>query len=109
MKLLTKFNLLLLLLFGAGGLIISQVISSFLLRNARQEVFQEASRSMMGAGDEVAMAALMGAYSMTYQLQNKACVAFNFHNVHGSARILGLDRYSRIKHLAADRGAQRMI
>lgn len=49
MKLLTKFNLILLLLFAAGGLIISQVISSFLLRNARQEVLQEAELMMASA------------------------------------------------------------
>ena len=49
MKLLTKFNLILLLLFAAGGLIISQVISSFLIRNARQEVLQEAELMMASA------------------------------------------------------------
>jgi HAMP domain-containing protein len=49
MKLLTKFNLILLLLFAAGGLIISQAISSFLLRNARQEVLQEAELMMASA------------------------------------------------------------
>ena len=49
MKLLTKFNLILLLLFAAGGLIISQVISSFLLRNARQEVLHEAELMMASA------------------------------------------------------------
>ena len=49
MKLLTKFNLILLLLFGAGGLIISQVISSFLISNARREVLQEAELMMASA------------------------------------------------------------
>ena len=49
MKLLTKFNLILLLLFAAGGLIVSQVISSFLLSNARQEVLREAELMMASA------------------------------------------------------------
>jgi protein-histidine pros-kinase len=49
MKLLTKFNLLLLLLFAAGGLIISQLISGFLLANARKEVLQEAELMMASA------------------------------------------------------------
>lgn len=48
-KLLTKFNLILLVLFGAGGLIISQAISSFLLGNARREVLQEAQLMMASA------------------------------------------------------------
>jgi protein-histidine pros-kinase len=42
MKLLAKFNLLLLLVFGAGGLVISQVIHSFLLDNANREVLRQA-------------------------------------------------------------------
>jgi len=49
MKLLTKFNLLLLLLFAAGGLIIPQLISGFLLANARKEVLQEAELMMASA------------------------------------------------------------
>jgi protein-histidine pros-kinase len=49
MKLLTKFNLLLLVLFGAGGLIISQVAYTFLIRNARSEVLQEAELMMASA------------------------------------------------------------
>jgi HAMP domain-containing protein len=49
MKLLTKFNLILLVLFGTGGLIISQVISSFLISNARREVLQEAELMMASA------------------------------------------------------------
>jgi protein-histidine pros-kinase len=49
MKLLTKFNLLLLVLFGAGGLIISQVAYTFLIRNARGEVLQEAELMMASA------------------------------------------------------------
>jgi HAMP domain-containing protein len=49
MKLLTKFNLILLVLFGAGGLIISRVISDFLISNARREVLQEAELMMASA------------------------------------------------------------
>jgi len=49
MKLLTKFNLLLLALFGAAGLIISQVVSSFLMSNAKREVLQEAQLMMASA------------------------------------------------------------
>ena len=49
MKLLTKFNLILLLLFGAGRLIISQVAYTFLFNNARREVMQEAGLMMASA------------------------------------------------------------
>jgi methyl-accepting chemotaxis protein len=49
MKLLTKFNLLLLVLFGTGGLIISQVAYTFLIKNARREVLQEAELMMASA------------------------------------------------------------
>lgn len=49
MKLLTKFNLLLLVLFGTGGLIISQVISSFLVSDAQRQVLQEAKLMMASA------------------------------------------------------------
>jgi protein-histidine pros-kinase len=49
MKLLTKFNLILLVLFGVGGLIISQVTYSFLFDNARREVLQEAELMMASA------------------------------------------------------------
>src|SRR5580704_4767305 len=49
MKLLTKFYLILLVLFGAGGLIISRVISDFLISNARREVLQEAELMMASA------------------------------------------------------------
>jgi HAMP domain-containing protein len=49
MKLLTKFNLLLLVLFGTGGLVISQIIFSFLMSNARREVLQEATLMMASA------------------------------------------------------------
>ncbi|HEY4904794.1 MAG TPA: DUF3365 domain-containing protein [Candidatus Sulfotelmatobacter sp.] len=41
-KLLTKFNLILLVVFGAGGLIISIVSDNFLINNARREVLREA-------------------------------------------------------------------
>jgi methyl-accepting chemotaxis protein len=46
MKLLTKFNLILLLLFAAGGLVISQVLYRFLVNNAEREVLQEAELMM---------------------------------------------------------------
>jgi methyl-accepting chemotaxis protein len=49
MKLLTKFNLILLVLFGVGGLIISQVTYTFLFDNARREVLQEAELMMASA------------------------------------------------------------
>lgn len=49
MKLLTKFNLILLVLFAIGGLTISQVISGFLLKNAQHEVLQEAELMMASA------------------------------------------------------------
>ena len=42
MKLLTKFNLILLVIFGAGGFFISQLAYSFLIGNARREVLEEA-------------------------------------------------------------------
>ncbi len=49
MKLLTKFNIILLVLFGAGGLIISQVIYRFLIDNAQREVRQQAELMMASA------------------------------------------------------------
>jgi len=49
MKLLTKFNLIVLVLFGTGGLIISQLTYSFLINNARREVLQEAELMMASA------------------------------------------------------------
>ena len=49
MKLLTKFNLILLALFGTGGLIISLAIYGFLIANARREVLQEAELMMASA------------------------------------------------------------
>ena len=49
MKLLTKFNLILLVLFGAGGLIISYASYGFLMDNARREVLQQAELMMASA------------------------------------------------------------
>jgi hypothetical protein len=49
MKLLTKFNLILLVLFGTGGVVILRVANSFLLSNARREVVQEAELMMASA------------------------------------------------------------
>lgn len=49
MKLLTKFNILLLVLFGIGGFIIAQLAKDFLLQNARTQVLQEAELMMSGA------------------------------------------------------------
>lgn len=46
MKLLAKFNLILLLIFGAAGLAISQLAYGFLINNARREVTQEAELMM---------------------------------------------------------------
>jgi protein-histidine pros-kinase len=42
MKLLAKFNLILLVIFGVGGFLICQLASSFLIRNARREVTGQA-------------------------------------------------------------------
>ncbi len=42
MKLLAKFNLILLVIFGAGGLLMCQLSYSFLIRNARREVLAQA-------------------------------------------------------------------
>jgi methyl-accepting chemotaxis protein len=49
MKLLAKFNLILLVLFGVGGLLISQFSYDFLIQNARREVLQEAELMMASA------------------------------------------------------------
>ena len=49
MKLLAKFNLILLVVFAAGGLLISQLAHSFLLGNARREVMEEAHLMLASA------------------------------------------------------------
>jgi HAMP domain-containing protein len=50
MKLLTKFNLILLVIFGAGGLLICQLAYSFLIRNASREVLAQAELMVAGTG-----------------------------------------------------------
>jgi protein-histidine pros-kinase len=52
MKLLAKFNLILLAIFAAGGLLISQIAYSFLIGNARREVLEQA-RLMMASAKSV--------------------------------------------------------
>lgn len=49
MKLLTKFNLILLVVFGAGGYVISQLAYDFLIGNARREVLEQAQLMMAAA------------------------------------------------------------
>lgn len=49
MRLLTKFNLILLVIFGAGGFAISQLAYSFLIGNARREVLRQAQLMMASA------------------------------------------------------------
>jgi HAMP domain-containing protein len=49
MKLLTKFNIVLLIFFGAGGLLIAKLASDFLLNNARDQVVQQAELMMAAA------------------------------------------------------------
>lgn len=49
MKLLAKFNLILLVIFGAGGFLISQLAYSFLIGNARREVLQQAQLMLASA------------------------------------------------------------
>jgi protein-histidine pros-kinase len=49
MKLLTKFNLILIVLFGACGLMIADLSYNFLINNARREVLQEAELMMANA------------------------------------------------------------
>jgi protein-histidine pros-kinase len=49
MKLLTKFNLILFAIFGAGGLLIALVAYNFLIGNARREVLQEAELMLASA------------------------------------------------------------
>jgi protein-histidine pros-kinase len=48
MKLLAKFNLILLVIFGAGGLLICQFAYTFLIRNARREVLAQAELMVAG-------------------------------------------------------------
>jgi protein-histidine pros-kinase len=50
MKLLAKFNLILLVIFGAGGLLICQLAYSFLIRNARREVLAQAELMVAATG-----------------------------------------------------------
>ena len=49
MKLLTKFNLILLVVFAAGGYVISQFAYDFLVGNARREVLDEAQLMLASA------------------------------------------------------------
>lgn len=49
MKLLAKFNLILLIIFGTGGFLISHFAYSFLISNARREVLQEAQLMLASA------------------------------------------------------------
>jgi len=49
MTLLTKFNLILLIIFGAAGILISQLSYSFLFGNARREVLAQAELMMASA------------------------------------------------------------
>lgn len=49
MKLLTKFNLVLIVFFGAGGWLIAQLAHGFLNQNAREQVLQQAELMMASA------------------------------------------------------------
>jgi len=49
MKLLTKLNIVLIVFFGAGGLLIAKLAKDFLLTNARDQVVQQAELMMAGA------------------------------------------------------------
>ncbi len=49
MKLLTKFNIVLIIFFGAGGLLIAKLAKDFLLNNARDQVVQQAELMMASA------------------------------------------------------------
>src|SRR5271155_3236617 len=49
MKLLTKFNLILIALFGAGSILIAFAAYQFLMRNARSQVIQQAELMMESA------------------------------------------------------------
>src|ERR1700678_1409244 len=50
MKLLTKFNLILIVVFGFSGYLIAQLSYSFLIGNARREVLSQAELMMHSAG-----------------------------------------------------------
>ena len=50
MKLMTKFNLILLVLFGVGGFLISRAAYGYLMDSAKREVRQEADALMASAG-----------------------------------------------------------
>jgi hypothetical protein len=50
MKLLAKFNLILLVIFGAGGVILCQLAYSFLISNARREVLAQAELMVASTG-----------------------------------------------------------
>jgi len=49
MKLLTKFNLILIVVFGASGYLIAQLSYTFLMNNARREVMADAALMMQSA------------------------------------------------------------
>jgi HAMP domain-containing protein len=49
MKLLTQFNIVLIVFFGAGGFLIAKLAKDFLLTNARDQVVQQAELMMAGA------------------------------------------------------------
>jgi protein-histidine pros-kinase len=49
MKLLTKFNIVLIIIFGAGGFIIARLAYDFLMQNARDQVLQQAELMMASA------------------------------------------------------------
>jgi HAMP domain-containing protein len=73
MRLLTKFNLILVLLLGVCGLIIAEVAYNFLINNARREVLEEAQLMMANAksvrdytADEVAPLLEQGSKSNTF-------------------------------------------
>jgi methyl-accepting chemotaxis protein len=49
MKIMAKFNLIMLVIFGAGGFLIAQLAYSFLIGNARREVLQQAQLMLASA------------------------------------------------------------
>jgi hypothetical protein len=49
MKLLTKFNLIMVVLFGLGGFLIPRLAYRYMIENARREVLQEAELMMESA------------------------------------------------------------